>query len=82
MFNANEGVGNQDISNSDYNDDEDDACTSVDKEQKEETEYDIPNEVYEFLNNYSKHELIKGLLYYIRRREGYISKIKTWREQV
>ena len=71
---ANEGVENQDTSDSDA--DDDNACTSDDEEEEEETGNDIPNEVYDFLNNYSKQKLIKVLLYYIRREEEHISKIK------
>ena len=48
---ANEGVGHQDISD---NDDDEYACTSDDEKEEEETEYDISNEVYDFLSNYSK----------------------------
>ena len=39
-------------------------------------EYDILHEVYDSPHNYSKCELIKVLLYYIRHQEGRISKIK------
>ena len=39
-------------------------------------EYVIPDDVYDYPHNYSKHKLIKVLLYYIRHQEGRISKIK------
>jgi len=68
---VNEGVGNQDTSDSD-----DDACTSDDKEEEEETGNDISDEIYDFLSNYSKCTLVKVLLCYIRCQEGHISKIK------
>ena len=45
---------------------DDDESTSDDEEEDEEMEYDIPNEVYDCLHNYSKRKLIKTLLYYIR----------------
>ena len=44
-------------------------------------EYDIPNEVYDSLHNYSKRKLIKVLLYYIRRQEGHISKIEDLKKK-
>ena len=49
--------------------DDDDACTSYDEEEDQEMEYDIPNEIYDCLHNYSKRKLIKVLLYYVRRQE-------------
>ena len=69
----NEGVENGDTSD---NDNDDDTCTSNYEEEKEEIEYDIPNDLYDFLSNYFKRKLIKVLLHYIRCQEGYISKIK------
>ena len=70
---ATEEVKDQDANN----DDDDDVCTSDEEEEEDEMEYDIPDEVYHFLHNYSKHKLLKVLLYYIRRQEGHISKIKN-----
>jgi len=70
---ANEGVKNHDTID---NDNDDDSCTSDDEEKEEKTEYDNPDGVYDFLNNYSRCKLIKVLLYYIRHQEGQIAKIK------
>ena len=50
---ANEEVKDWDASDND----DDDACTSDDEEEDEEIEYDIPDEVYDSLHNYSKHKL-------------------------
>jgi len=68
---ANERIENRDTSDND----DDDASSSDDEEEEEQTKYDIPDEVYDFLNNYSKRKLVKLLLYYIR-HQGHISKIK------
>ena len=65
---VNEAVENQVAGN---NDDADGACISDNEEEEEETEHDIPDQIYNFLNNYSKRKLIKVLLYYIRRQEGH-----------
>ena len=60
---ANEGIENRDTSDNDDDDDDvnddDDACTSDDEEEEEEVEYDSPDEVYDFINNCSRHKLIK-----------------------
>jgi len=71
---ANDGVENRDTSD---NDDDDDACPSDDEEEEEETEYGSPDEVCDFLNNCSRRNLLKILLYYIKCQEGHISKIKN-----
>ena len=44
-------------------------------------EYDIPNEVYDSLHNHSKRKWIKVLFYYIRHKEGHISKIKDLKKK-
>ena len=53
---ANEGVENRDTSD---NDDDDDACTRDDEEEEQESEYDSPDEIYNFLNNCFRCKLIK-----------------------
>ena len=68
---ANEKVENRETSE---NNDDNNACTSHDAEEEEKTGNDILNEVYNFLNNYSKRNLVKILLCYIRCQEGYILK--------
>jgi len=45
---AKEGIENRDTSD---NDNDDDVCKSDDEEEEEETEYDVLDEVYNFLNN-------------------------------
>jgi len=74
---TNEGVYKRNIG---YNDDDYNACTSNDEQEEEETEYNILDDVHDFLNNYSKCKLIKVLLYYIRRQEAYVSKIKDFKK--
>jgi len=44
------------------NDDDDGTCTRDDEEEEDETEYDIPNEVRDFLSNYSKRSLMKAFI--------------------
>ena len=48
------------------NDDVDDAYTSDDEKEDEKIEYDIQDEVYDFLDNYFECKLIKVYLHYIR----------------
>jgi len=69
---ANDGVKNRDTSDKD----DDGTCTSDDDEEEEETGYDSLDEVYDFLNNCSRHKLLKVLLHYIKHQEGHISKVK------
>jgi len=54
----------------------DDTCTSEEEEEERKIEYDITTDVYDFPSNYSKCKLAKVSIYYIRRRERHISKIK------
>ena len=51
------------------NDDNDGACTSNDEEEEEETKYNSLDEVYDFLNSYSRRKLLKVLLHYIKHQE-------------
>ena len=44
-------------------------------------EYNIPDEVYDSLHSYSKYKLAKVLLYYARRQERHISKIKDLKKK-
>ena len=75
-------MANEEVDRDASDNDNDDACTSDDEEEDEEMEYDIPDELYNTLHNYSKHKLIKVLLYYIRHQKGHISKIKELKKKI
>jgi len=73
---ANEGVDNRDTSDNDN----DYACSSDDKEEEDKVGYAIPDEVYDFLNNYSKHKLIKVPFIILDVKKGTFLKFKDFKK--